>query len=288
MPLLPIGDLIDQSWEHYRRHFAELMSVSAWILVVAILDVIALAAFPSVSTLVSDASLSGMETVGVVLYGLASWLVAPLIILWVLASTVRLVRAQLSMRSGAVRESVVEGTRLVPALLVVVILVILALLAAVGIAFLPAAVLWLAATYLGLGSLYVVGTLALIGGTVAAVVLALRWSVRYYFAPVALLMDGSRGKSALTASRALMEGRFWPALARIAVPKLVFVVIALLAVAVISFVLSVMTDAFAGLNVDVQLRLNSISATVVTAIVAALINPLVVISDLLVYQGLKR
>ena len=265
MPILTIGELIDRSWEHYRREFVDLMSVSGWILVVAIVNIIALAAYPSASTLLGDTALTSMEAFGVGLYAFANWILAPLIGLWVFIVLVRLVRSQLSGRRGAVREAMADGTHLFFPTMLVSALVLLIMAGTVVIAFGPSALLSLAGTVMGTEILFVLASVALIIGVITAILLGFRWSVRYYFAPFALLIDDIRGRSTLPASRAITEGRFLEVLLRLVVPKLVFILLGIMATAVVIFIFSLATGIVSGLNFDVQLRLSTISTTVLSS-----------------------
>ncbi len=288
MSLLTVGELIDRSWEHYRREFVDLMSVSGWVLLVALVNIVALAIYPSASKIIGDASLTSSESFGVGLYAFSNWALAPLIGLWVFVVLVRLVRSQLSGRRGGVREAMADGTRLFFPTLLVSLLIFLILAATLVIGFGPSIALSLIASAAGNGTLSILASLSLVVGVVAAIVLGFRWSVRYYFAPYTLLIDDVRGRATLPASRKAIEGRFWGVLLRIAVPKLVFILLGIMAMAVVAFVFSIATGALTGLNLDVQLRLSTISTSVLSTIVAALLNPIIVVADLMLYQSLKR
>lgn len=288
MALLTVGELIDRSWEHYRREFVDLMSVSGWILLVALVNIIALAIYPSASKIIGDATLTSSEAFGVGLYAFANWVLAPLLGLWIFIVLVRLARSQLSGRRGAVREAMADGTRYFFPTLLVSLLIFLILAGALLIGFGPAVVLSLIAGAAANGTLSVLASLSLVVGMVAAIVLGFRWSVHYYFAPYALLIDDVRGRATLPASRKAVEGRFWGVFLRLVVPKLVFALLGVMAMAVVAFVFSLATGALAGLNLDVQLRLSTISTTVLSTVVAALLNPIIVVADLMLYQSLKR
>lgn len=287
MALITIGELIDRSWEHYRREFVDLMSISGWFLVVAIMDIVALALYPSASKMLAASSLSPAETVGVALYGFSNWILTPLIGLWVFISLVRLVRAHLSGRRGGVREAMIDGKRYFLPTLAISVLMFLLMASIVLIGFGPSAVLSLLAAMANNDLLSVLASAMLVVGVVAAVFLAFRWSVHYYFAPFTLLMDDTRGLPAFRESRKLVSGRYWGVLLRLIIPKIVFALLGAFLMAIIAFVLSIASSALVGLNLDVQLRLSTISTSVISTIIAVLLNPLIVIADLLLYQSLK-
>ena len=92
----------------------------------------------------------------------------------------------------------------------------------------------------------------------------------------------------MTAARKLVEGRFWGVLIRLAIPKIVFVLVGVLLMALLQFVYSGVSNAFAGLSLDVQLRIGTVFGSVLSTVVAAFLNPLIVAADLMLYQSLKR
>jgi uncharacterized membrane protein len=288
MALISINELIDQSWEHYRREFPELMSVSGWLLLVAIANIAALALYPSASHIVADGALGTTESAGVALYAVTNWALAPALGLWTFLSLARLVAGQLSSLRPSPGEAMAEGARLFFPAVAVSVLLFLLIAAVVAIGFGPGALLSVAAAATGNAALAILSSASLVVGVIVALVLGFRWSVRYYFAPFALVVDGIRPRASLPASRELTEGRAWGVLWRLVFPKLVFALFAILGVSVIAFVFSLVTNALAGLNLDAQLRLSTISTTVLSTIAAVLVNPLIVTADVLLYRSLKR
>lgn len=289
MALITIGELIDRSWEHYHKEFASLMSVSGWILLVAIFNVATLALYPSASRLLTaNTTLTGPEAVGVAMYAFSNWILGPLLGLWIFIALIRLIRSQLSGKRAGVREALMDGKKYFLPTLAVTALIFLILVAATAIGFGPSIILSLLATVTKLGFLSVLATIALIVGLMVSLVLGVRWSVHYYFAPFTLLVDDVRGKATLTAARKLVEGRFWGVLLRLALPKIVFILVGVLIMALVQFVFSVVSNAFSGLSLDIQLRIGTVFLSVLSTVVAAFINPLIVASDLMLYQSLKR
>ena len=289
MALITIGELIDRSWEHYHKEFSSLMSVSGWILLVAIFNVATLALYPSASRLLPvNTTLTKPEAVGVAMYAFSNWVLGPLLGLWIFITLIRLIRSQLSGRRSGIREALADGKKYFLPTLAVTAMIFLILVAVVLIGFGPSLILSLLATVTKLGFLTVLATVSLVVGVMASLVLGIRWSVHYYFAPFTLLVDDVRGKAALTAARKLVDGRFWQVLIRLALPKILFILVGVLLMALVQFVFSVVSSAFVGLSVDVQLRISTIVLSVLSTVVAALINPLIVASDLMLYQSLKR
>lgn len=286
--LLSAGQLIDRSWEHYRAYFFDLLSISAWLLLKAIVDIIALALYPTATVLATSAALTLTEQIGTVLLLLSSVVVAPLAGVWVLGSLGRLVSAQLRTGRGDVKVAMREGTKIFLPLIFVSILMVIVLGAALLIGFGPAVLLAFIATTMKNGFLLILSNLLLIAGIFLATILSFLWTVRFSMAPYALITDNVRGKAALFKSQTLVRGRFWSVLARYALPKIFFVVVSLVLLAFVSYVAGMVVSAAAGLNLDVQLRLVSITTAVFPTIVAALVNPLLIVADLILYRNLSE
>jgi hypothetical protein len=280
-PLIPIGQLIDRTWEYYRQNLSDLLSISGWILLTAIFSIVGLAMYPDVTTLASGAALSGSEIAGTVILFLNSSVFAPVIGLWVLCAITRFMAG--SKGSAAAK----EGWRYFWPAVAVSVLVQLMMLGGLFIGFGPAIVFLILAWLLNNSALLLLGNFLLVLGVFASTVIVLRWVGFYILSPYSLLLENIRGKAALKQSRALVEGRFWSVITRYALPKLFFVVVGIVIMTMLQYVVNIMISAAAGLNLDVQLRLLSIASAVIPTVLAALMNPLVVISDVLLYNNLK-
>ncbi len=305
-PLISIGQLIDQTWDTYKARFTELMSVSGWFLVVAVLQVISLAFYPSV-TLVSG--LNFFQSTGVILFTLTSFVIAPLLSIWIMVALIRLSMAHLGGRSLNVKKASDETKKKFWPVLVVSVMVFLVLIVAMLLAFSPAILLALLSAMFKQGAFIVLANILLILGVFATAYLAIKWSVSFYMAPFATAMDNENlvaipsgakvsfwkklvghyhhGRSAMNQSRQLVQGRFWATTWRLIVPKIVFLIFGAFIMYVISYTTSVMTEAISGLNLDLYLRIQTMTDTVVPTVIAVLLNPLVVLSDVLLYRSLK-
>ena len=111
--------------------------------------------------------------------------------------------------------------------------------------------------------------------------------VYYFMAPYLTMLDGTPAKLALATSRQLIEGIFWPVLIRLLIPKLVFVIFGVFAMSIIAYLVGILIDFSAGLNVDIHLRISTMTTTIVPILIALLINPIIVISDILLLRSLR-
>ncbi|PJA45163.1 hypothetical protein CO174_05005 [Candidatus Uhrbacteria bacterium CG_4_9_14_3_um_filter_50_9] len=286
-PLISVGQLIDQSWDIFRGRLVELLSVSGWVLVTAILYAIALSFYPSATKLGLGGDLSNMEFIGVILFALNTFIISPIITFWVYISLTRMVRAHLARRSVDHASAIKEGRQAFIPALITTIMVLLMLVLAIVIGFGPPAIIAGIGAWFSVSGLIFVGNLLLIFGLFLALYLSVQWMVYYFFAPIATINDNLKGRQALEASRRLVAGKFWEVLARIIVPKLVFLSFGVFAMTMFSYVATFFVDASGGLNLDLQLRLTTMTNTIIPIMIVVLINPLIIISDVLLYQSLK-
>jgi hypothetical protein len=285
--LITIGTLIDESWELYRARFNELMSISGWLLLLAILYTISLALYPSASDLWLSNELSLSENVGVLLFAITNYLVAPLLGLWVVIALSRLIKMQISGRPVSSKLAITETKpRFIPTL-IVSIMVALLLMAAILIGSGPSIVLVVLGTIFDSAILVGIGNFLLIIGVFAALILVFKWMVEYYLTPYMTILEGAQGKKAFTATRQLVRGRFCGVLMRLIVPKLVFILFGVFLMAIIVYVTEILLNVASGLNLDLRLRLFTLIEWTVPVVIGVLINPLIVLSDILLYRNLK-
>lgn len=285
--LISLGQLIDDSWEVYRSSFHELLSVSSWLLILAIFYVISLSLYPSASALWNTNDLSFWENVGVILFVLTNYLMAPLIGVGVLIGLTRLVHAHLLGRAVNTHNLFREIKPLFLPTLFVSILVGCFVVFAMLIGFGPGILFEMLGQFFDNGALFVTGGLLLIVGAFASVVLTFRWMIEYMLAPYLMILDHARGKKALIASRGLVKGRFWQTFFRLVVPKLVYLIFGVFIMAIISYFAEIVLDVTGGFNVDLTLRLKTLIEWIIPVVIAVLLNPLVIITDLLLLGSLK-
>lgn len=285
--LIPLGQLIDDSWELYKSRFHELMNVSSWLLILAILYVISLSLYPSASALWNAAELSGLAQTGVILFIITSYIVSPIIGTIVLIGLTRLIRSHVAGRGGNLKSLAKEIKPLFLPTLFVNILVGCYLLLAILIGFGPTIILNILGAIFGNTLLVAIGGILLVFGTFVALVLAFCWMIEYMLAPYIMILDGVRGRKALMASRKLVKGRFWHAFFRLVVPKIVFIIFGVLLMAIVSYFVEIILDVTGGMNLDLSLRIKTLIEWVMPVVITVLINPLMIISDLLLLQALK-
>jgi hypothetical protein len=286
--LLSVGEIIDRTWEHYKVEFVGLLSVSGWILIAAIVDLFALIFYPTVSKLALGATLTNWESFGVALFAFSNYGIASIINLWVFAALSRLVSSQLSGRGDNVNRAMQEGGKFFLPLAYIGILIGVLLFGAVALSFAPSVGIALLGMWTNMAAAPFLVALFEIIGVCVAIFLCFRWSVQYFLAPYTLLVDGVRGWPALVQARRMVDGRFWSIFLRLAVPKALFILFGVVGMQILISALSLVTVSAAGSNIDLQARLGTIVLYVVMYLATAVINPLIVIADVLLYRSLKN
>jgi hypothetical protein len=276
--LISIGQLIDHSWEHYRTRFVELMSFSAWMILPALVGIISLSLYPSYTTLASQRALTASETAGVLIWVADTFLIAPVVGTWVFLSIVRLIKSQLEQKRPDIAAMGKASWPLFWPLVFVNVLV-------VGMVLLPFLLLvpGFALQALGFDQF---GGILLIPSIILALVLSIRWFVYYTYAPFSLALENKRGRGAMTRSRRLIEGRFWSVLARTALPKLVFMFVAIVAGRILLAGADILITNTIGLNVDLSVRVYAIAYAIIAWAGIILVNPLILTTDAFLYLSL--
>ncbi|MBT5808467.1 hypothetical protein HOI18_04315 [Candidatus Uhrbacteria bacterium] len=286
-PLISVGQLIDESFNVYKTRITELLGVSGWILVTAILYVIALAFYPSSSALTLRSDLTGGEMFGIGLYALTAYLIAPILTFWIYTSLTRMVKTHLSRKRPDHKMALKEGKEVLIPAAITTFMVLLMLLLAIVIGFAPPAIIAGIGAWLNVSGLVLIGNLLLVLGIFVALYLSFQWMVYYFFAPIITILEKTPSKKALEASRKLVRGKFWQALIRIVVPKLVFIAFGLFVMVIVGYIGNVLVDASAGISLDLQLRIATMTDAVLPTLIVIFINPLIIISDVLLYQSIK-
>ena len=285
--LISIGEIIDSSWDLYRERFLAYLNIAGWLLPIMILQIIALLFYPSASTLATGASLSGWESFGVILYGISSIIVAPVLGLWIFIALSKAAYAHIRRRSIDTKAVLKESWKWFLPSVLVGILVALIIVGGIAIGLAPAVVFGFLAAWFESNVLLATSSLLLVLGILVAFILTLRWSIHYVFAPYEVILENSRGKKALTESNKLTRGRFWSVLLRILLPKLLFIIVGVLMMWVLSYLCAMVISTVAGLNTDLAIRLATYVEIVIPALIAILLNPLLVLADVVLYKNLR-
>ena len=285
--LLSIGSLIDESWALYRKNFHGFINITKWLLVTGILNTIAILLYPSTRILAFHSYLTGMETFGVILYAITSLVLAPILGFWIYVTLTRASFRSIKNLDFQKKTFFLETKPYFIPSITVAFLVGLMLVWAQVITIGPAIVIGIIGAIIKNTPIIILANIALIIGLFVSIYITSKWSVYFYMAPTANILDGSQKKTALQKSRSIIEGRFWTVLLRVIVPKLVFIAFTMFIFMIIQIILRFAISTFVELNVDLQDRLFSIINLLLPILSTILIYPLFILSDVLLYQSLK-
>ncbi len=284
--LITVGQIIDRAWDHYRKHFVELISVSAWLLILAILYIISFAFYPSSIDVYYGTAFSVTENLAIYLAMLSSFFIGPIIGLWIFIALIRLINQEaMGKRTNLKNLLKTSWKYFLPLVFVNFLFTILIISPALLI--IPGIILSFIGSTTSAGILGTIGAALLLIGIFAGTIAVIWWSVRYFFIGYAVILDNKRGKAAFTQSRQLVQGRFWPILWRLVVPKIVFLLAFALIQFIILLVLTMSVKLVAGLNLELADRLLSIVNSVTFIVVTVIINPIILIADYLIYENAK-
>ena len=284
--LITVGQIIDHAWDHYRKHFVELISVSSWLLIVAVLYTIAFAFYPSELTIITGQELTLVENLSYYLTLITSLIVVPIVGHWIFIGLTRLTHRQGKEKKTNLRDLAKTNWKSFWPLVLVNILYGLLLFSA--LAFLvPGLTLVILSEVASIALIGSLGTILLILGLFLVLILALWWSVRYFFVGYTLLIDDHHGRAAFTASRKAVGSRFWPVFWRILIPKVLYFFIFASIQFVLGSLIYMLVAGFSGLNLELTARLITITGVFLAVGISILMNPLVIITDYLIYQSAK-
>ena len=285
--LISIGEIIDRSINIYQKHFANLISISSWMLIVVILNIIALGLYPSAGKMIASEVLTSTESAGVIIYALTNFIISPIIAIFILVMLVRALKMVLAGKTIDTSKVMHETkTRIIPTILISIMVFFVILFASV-ISFSPAAILAMVSLWTQSTFLVTATNILLIIGVFAALILTIKWSVRFYLAPYITASDDIKGKKSLIYSQKITDKKFWGVLLRLVLPKIVFLMIGVLIILFFGFIMSIVASTISGLNLNLELRIITLSDTIVPILASIFVQPLIIITDMILLNNLK-
>ena len=286
--LISVGELIDQSWNKYRANMPFFLQLSGWLVLVALLNAIALLLYPNAGAIAYHTKFTASEITGVVLYAFSNLLLSPLLGFWVFVSLALGAKSVLRGERVSIANIMQETKKRYLSTFAVTILVGLTILLAQIITLGPSVILGTVGFFMQNVWILGIANGLLIIGLIASLILTTRWTLYYMLAPYAAILDHAKNKQALKKSREITEGKFWSVLMRILLPKCVFLLFGILLAMLLSLILNIFLIGSTGLNLDVQIRITELINTVLPSLVLIFLNPLIFLSDVLLYQNLTE
>ncbi len=291
MKLIPIGQLLDKSWELYTQHFARFMKITTWLFLGSIFYLVSLALSPrgnELGFLATQGLLSIPQMVGLALSILGMGLIFGLIRLWAqmeLIQTVDVIQSKAPTTASDIHKRTWNlslpflGLSLFRGLLWTVPLLVLVPFYFFGVLSLTAEnfALWGALSLLSafFGS---------IGGLILLIVLVL-W---FWFAGFALLLEGKTIIAALRHAHELIRGRFFATLWRLIIPKILFKSVIIIAHIILFQLFTILLTNIPGLSDSLYSTVALIIGNLVFVGSFVLTLPLFISADYLLYDSLRK
>jgi hypothetical protein len=300
--LISIGQVFDKTVEHYKEHFAELIGISAWMVVAAVPAAVA----KFIAPFTEDNTLNGLDWTVIILNNVGGLLLTVVSILTLIMIVLAAQDHVNGTKIPIAKRVAVARKLFFPYVWTSFLFVLLAALA-LAIPFLGWLLIILSpATNIGF-ILSAIGAILLAAGGIIAVVLIIKFTIQYSFAPYSLILTEepkmktvkessvgaaikqmfSAGIRSMKNSSALVKGRWWATFFRFVIPQFIYA----LALSLISFL------ALSGLMILIALTLgpNPLGEGVGNGVwlllsmaVTALFTPLIALTDFYIFDSLRK
>ena len=280
--LISVGQVLDQSLEHCRKHYKELLAITLWMVVASIPSIIGKLLAPTGG----DPALTAGDWLSFS-FSMVGVLLATIISIWAYAALVLTVAEQASGKKLNLKNIYRQSWKLfLPYVLLTIcltaIIIGIALLAAPGIA-----LLMIGSGTNAPAALTAIGTPLLLIGAALALGLIAKYSIELAFAPFILLLGKQGVVASIKGSIALVKGRWWATCLRFVVPKLVYSLIVFV-VSFVSFkaleILIALVSSSSGIGTLVIYTF-SLLLSVFFSVIA---TPLIIATDYYLYDSLRK
>ena len=280
--LISLGQVIDKTIGHYKKHFVELLSITAWIIIASVPAAIA----KLIQPYVIGTELTPLHIFTIVLNNVGALLVG-IVSIWVLLTIIIAVGEQ---ASGATRDVKTQGKKAWKLFFSYIwVSILMSLIVAVILIppFLGLTLVLIDSVRETSTILSNIGGVLLLVGTLISFILLVKYSIQYGFAPYSLVLDNARGVKAFKHSSDLVAGRWWGTFFRFVIPKLIYALV----VFVLNFLLLAALAIILVITVsDISIYQGVGNATwmILSSIVTALSIPLIAVTDFYIYDSLRN
>jgi hypothetical protein len=279
--LISLGQVIDKTLVHYKKHFVELLSITAWMVVASVPAALAklLQPFTAGTALTPLHLLTiALNDLGAVLLGVVS--------AWALLTVIIAIQEEASGAAADVKARARRSWKLfLPYVWVSILLALVfaAILLPPVLGFILLAIDFARNTSTMLTT---IGFVLFIFGSIVSFILLVKYSIQFGFAPYSLVLDGERGMKALTHSSDLVKGRWWATFFRFVLPKLLYSLVIVVVNVVLFAALAILLVILIG---DGQLFEGIGNATwlLLGSAISALTVPLIAVTDYYIYDSLR-
>jgi hypothetical protein len=280
--LISLGQVIDKTIAHYRRHFVELISITAWIIIASV---------PAAAAKLLQPYTVGTEPTPLHIFYLvlnyAGAILLAVVSTWVLLSTIIAIADE---ASGTTRDQKAQGRRawkLFFSYIWVSILISLVVAAILIPPFLGLVLILIDGARNTSTILSSIGGVLLLVGALVSLILLTKYTIQYGFAPYSLVLESEHGIKALQHSSALVSGRWWGTFFRFVIPKLIYalavIVLNVLLLAALTIVLVILLG-----EGSLYQGVGNATWLVISSAVTALSLPLIAVTDFYIYDSLRN
>lgn len=280
--LISVGQVLDQSLEHCRKHYKELLALVLWMVVASIPSVVGklLAPTGGDNALTSGDWLSfAFSLIGAILVVVVS--------IWMYATLTLTIAEQADEKKVNLKALSKQGWKIFGKYLLLTICLGLIF---IGIAALTApgyVLLFVGSIGDSSSILSALGTPLFFVGSLATLYLLVKYSIELAFAPYILLLEKTSVTEAIKKSIALVRGRWLKTAVRFIIPKILY----FLALFVINYVV------FTALEMLMALIMHTSSfgvlavytaSLLLSAFMSSIVTPLVIATDYYLYDSLHK
>ena len=265
------------------------MSVALWYFLIALLLMIGAILSPANNgLLMQGGSFTVLEALGLSITVLASLIATPLVGIWISMTLMQVVDAE--RKDKTVNQKAVYKQTWSKMVSYILMGFLRGLAIFLPLLFILPGLTMLIVNILADGGM-ILGALGLILtflGTVSAIAGCFYLAMNLSFSGFELMLNGQRVVHSLKSSMELVKGRFWQTSIRLILPKLVYSIpIAVFQIGAIAL-LNIGLASLSTINDDVIFKIADISGSLITMGITALAAPIILISDYLVYESLRK
>ncbi|MBP9828296.1 hypothetical protein KBC55_04075 [Patescibacteria group bacterium] len=280
--LITVGEVLDVTISHYKKHAKELLGISLFIVLATIPSAIA----EVISPPLSDTSWSALAVITIILQviGLVATLIASL---WITITLILAIQKQ-DAENKAI-DPIALGKESWKYIIQVAIATVITLVITLITTLLwtPGFVLIILSAFETIPSIFgAIGTALFFLGALASVVATLYASVTLGFSNYFIVLNKKNAVAGLKSSYALVKNRFFATLLRSTLPKFIFGIAIFAVTFLMLMAATIMSIALA--TSAPLLLIGSGVWTLLTVAVSALFIPLPVIIDYYVYDSLSK
>lgn len=280
--LITVGQVLDSSFEHCKKHYQELIAITLWMVVASIPSVVGKLIAPGGD----DSALSSGDwlSFGLSLFGA---ILVVVVSVWMYAALILAIADQANNKRTSLSKIYTQAWKqFIPyALLTFLVALIIAAMALIAA---PGYILLIASGVTNLnGTLAVLGAPLFFVGASLALFLIIKYSIELAFAPFNLLLEKQGVVESIKNSLKLVKGRWWAVFARFVLPKLVY----LLLILVITMVVFTAIGILMGILVDtspVVVFLIYAFSLLLRVFLSTIITPLIIATDYFLYDSLRK